>query len=48
MDNLAITDYGAIPNGLFHFTPPTNGRVSFDIEWSGATSRQKVGNADSS
>jgi hypothetical protein len=48
MDNLAITDYGAIPNGLFHFTPPTNGRVSFDIEWSGATSRQKVRNADPS
>ena len=48
MDNLAITDYGAIPNGLFHFTPPTNGRVSFDIEWSGVTSREKVRNSDPS
>jgi len=48
MDNLAITDYGAIPNGLFHFAPPTNGHVSFDIEWSGVTSREKVRNADPS
>ena len=46
MENLAITDYGAIPNGLFHFKPPTSGRVSFDIEWSGVSSRQKVRNAD--
>jgi hypothetical protein len=46
MDNLAITDYGSIPNGLFHFAPPGHGKVSFDIEWSGVTARQKVRNAD--
>jgi len=46
MANLAINDYGSIPNGLFHFAPPGHGRVSFDIEWSGVTSRQKVRNAD--
>ncbi len=46
MDNLPITDYGSIPNGLFHFAPPNPGVVSFDIEWSGVTSRQKVRNAD--
>jgi hypothetical protein len=46
MEDLSITDYGSIPNGLFHFAPPSHGRVSFDIEWSGVTSRQKVRNAD--
>ena len=46
MENLAITDYGSIPNGLFHFAPPTPGRVSFDIEWSGVTARNNVRNPD--
>ncbi len=46
MENLAITDYGSIPNGLFHFAPPGHGTVSFDVEWSGVTSREKVRNAD--
>ena len=46
MVNLAITDYGSIPNGLFHFAPPAHGMVSFDVEWSGVTSRQKIRNSD--
>ena len=46
MENLKITDYGSIPNGLFHFRPPGSGIVTFDIEWSGVTSREKVRNAD--
>jgi len=46
MEDLAIPDYGSIPNGLFHFAPPIPGRVSFDIEWSGVTSRNKVRNPD--
>ena len=48
MEHLAITDYGSIPNGLFHLTPPSHGRVSFDMEWSGVTSRQVVSNPDPS
>lgn len=46
MEKLAIPDYHSIPNGLFHFAPPGRGVVTFDIAWSGATSRQKVRNAD--
>ncbi len=46
MENLAITDYGSIPNGLFHFALPSQGTVTFDIEWFGVTSRQKIRNAD--
>lgn len=45
LTNLAITDYGNIPNGLFHFTPPTAGEVSFEIRWSGAASRGTFTNA---
>lgn len=37
--NLTIADYGTIINGLFHGSPPAAGKVSFDIRWSGATSR---------
>ena len=48
MENLAITDYGSIPNGLFHIAPPKHGTVSFDIEWSGVNSRQKIRNNDPS
>jgi hypothetical protein len=36
MSNLSISDYGSIPNGLFHFDPPARGKVSFDLRWSGA------------
>ncbi len=39
MTNLSIADYGAIPNGLFHFAPPAPGKVSFDLRWSGAKKR---------
>jgi hypothetical protein len=39
LTNLAITDYGNIPNGLFHIAPPKPGEVSFDIRWSGAKNR---------
>jgi len=46
MEDLAIADYGSIPNGLFHLAPPTPGRVSFDIQWFGVTSRNKVRNPD--
>ena len=48
MEKLVIPDYHSIPNGLFHFAPPGPGVVTFDIEWSGATARQKVRNADPS
>lgn len=39
LSNLSIADYGAIPNGLFHFAPPSAGTVSFDLRWFGATKR---------
>jgi hypothetical protein len=39
LSNLSITDYGNIPNGLFHTTPPSIGRVSFDLRWFGAIKR---------
>jgi len=38
LSDLAIPDYGSIPNGLFHLAPPLPGKVSFEIRWSGATS----------
>jgi len=43
--NLTIADYGTIVNGLFHIAPPATGKVSFDIRWSGATSRGTYTNA---
>ena len=46
MENLAITDYGSITNGLFYFASPTPGHVTFDVEWSGVKSRHRVRNAD--
>jgi hypothetical protein len=46
MSALGIKDFGSIPNGLFHFAPPTPSTVSFDVEWSGVTSRSKVRNAN--
>lgn len=39
LSNLSITDYGSIPNGLFHLAPPTAGSVSFDLRWFGELSR---------
>lgn len=45
LSELAITDYGSIPNGLFHFAPPTAGEVSFDIRWTGATNHGTFTNA---
>src|SRR5262249_61344989 len=32
---LAVGDYGSIPNGLFHFEDPDPATCSFDISWSG-------------
>ena len=43
--DLPETDFGSIPNALFHFQPPvsTDARVTFDIRWSGpVSSRGKV------
>ena len=39
---LPITDYGSIPNGLFHFASPRGAIVTFDVEWSGVVSRSSV------
>lgn len=39
LSDLAISDYGSIPNGLFHMTPPLPGKVSLDLRWSGAKKR---------
>jgi hypothetical protein len=36
--NLAVTDFGSIPNALFHFAPSVDARCSFDIQWSGPVS----------
>ena len=44
LSNLSIADYGAIPNGLFHFALPSAGKVSFDLRWSGATKRGSFSN----
>lgn len=44
LSNLSISDYGAIPNGLFHFAPPSPGKVSFDLRWSGAKKRGSFSN----
>ena len=33
-EDIAVGDYGKIPNGLFHITPPVDATVSFDIQWS--------------
>jgi hypothetical protein len=37
--DLSISDYGSIPNGLFHFAPPAPGEVSLDLRWFGAKKR---------
>jgi hypothetical protein len=39
LSDLSIADYGAIPNGLFHFAPPSAGSVSFDLRLFGAKKR---------
>src|SRR5262249_62336597 len=40
---LAVGDYGSIPNGLFHFEDPDPATCSFDISWSGpVTDRSPV------
>lgn len=33
--DLAVTDFGNIPNALLHFVPGVDARCSFDIQWSG-------------
>jgi hypothetical protein len=45
LTDLAIADYGSIANGLFHIAPPAPGKVSFNIRWSGATTRGSYTNA---
>lgn len=41
--NLAVTDFGSIPNALFHFAPSADARCSFDIQWNGpVTGRSDV------
>ena len=37
VSDLALDDYGNIPNGLFHFATPVSvpATCSFDISWSG-------------
>jgi hypothetical protein len=36
--DLAVTDFGSIPNALFHFAPSVPASCSFDIQWSGPVS----------
>jgi len=41
--DLAVTDFGSIPNALFHFKPSVNASCSFDIHWHGpVTSKRDV------
>jgi hypothetical protein len=35
VSDLALNDYGNIPNGLFHFATPVPATCSFDISWNG-------------
>jgi hypothetical protein len=35
----SISDYGGIPNGLFHVAPPSAGTFSLDLRWFGAKHR---------
>lgn len=45
--NVAILDYGNIPNALFFDNPPpTPGTVSFKVLWSGADERLNIENTD--
>jgi len=44
LSNLSISDYGAIPNGLFHFALPSAGTVSMDLRWFGAKKRGSFSN----
>lgn len=49
VNNLAVTDFGSIPNALFHFAPSVDASCSFDIHWSGpVTSRGSVSTPGSS
>ena len=44
---VAILDYGAIPNALFGGgPPPTSGTVSFKVVWSGMNERLNIKNTD--
>ena len=45
--NVAILDYGNIPNALFGGGPaPTPGTVSFKVVWSGVNERVNIKNTD--
>jgi hypothetical protein len=33
--DLPVTDFGSIPNALFHFAPSHEAKCSFDIQWNG-------------
>jgi len=39
LSNLSISDYGNIPNGLFHFALPSPGKISLDLRWFGEVKR---------
>ena len=36
--DLPVTDFGSIPNALFHFAPHSEAKCSFDIHWTGPVS----------
>ncbi len=45
--DVAILDYGAIPNALFGGgPPPTSGTVSFKVVWNGVDQRLNIKNTD--
>jgi hypothetical protein len=45
--DVAILDYGAIPNALFGGgPPPTSGTVSFKVVWTGVNERLNIKNTD--
>jgi len=45
--NVAILDYGSIPNALFFDNPPpTPGTVSFKVVWNGVDERLNINNTD--